>query len=61
MYDLIVEVVVKPEFQNRGIGSKMMDMLLAYVEDRTPIGGRSSVQLVAEKGKENFYNKMPIF
>lgn len=57
MYYLIVDVVVKPEFQNRGIGSKVMDMLLAYVDDRTPTGGRSSVQLIAEKGKEDFYGK----
>lgn len=57
MYYLIVDMVVKPEFQNKGIGSKMMDMLLAYVEDRTPSGGRSSIQLIAEKEKENFYIK----
>lgn len=57
IYYLIVDVVVRPEFQGMGIGSKIMDMLLAYVEDRTPAGGRSSVQLIAEKGKENFYIK----
>lgn len=56
-YFLVVDVVVKPEFQNKGIGSKIIDMLLAYVERETPIGGRSSVQLIAEKGKEEFYLK----
>ena len=46
IYYLIVDVVVKPEFQKRGIGSKIIDLLLAYVDDRTPDGGRASVQPV---------------
>lgn len=57
IFYLIVDIVVKPEFQGKGIGSKIIDMLLAYVDIRTPIGGRSSVQLIAEKGKEDFYIK----
>ena len=57
IYFLIVDVIVKPEFQRRGIGSKIIDALLAYVENATPVGGRSSVQLIAEKGKEGFYLK----
>lgn len=32
-------------------------MLLNYVDRNTPSGGRSSVQLIAEKGKESFYIK----
>ena len=57
IYYLIADVIVKPEFQGMGIGSKIIDMLLAYVDNKTPIGGRSSVQLIAEQGKENFYIK----
>ena len=57
MYYLLVDIVVKPEFQGLGIGSKIIDTLLAYVDDNTPKGGRSSVQLIAEKGKEEFYIK----
>ena len=57
IYFLIVDVIVKPEFQRRGIGSKIIDALLVYVENATPVGGRSSVQLIAEKGKEGFYLK----
>jgi len=57
IYYLIVDVVVKPEFQGMGIGSKIIDMLLAYVDNNTPIGGRSSVQLITEPGKESFYIK----
>ena len=57
MYYLLVDIVVSPEFQGKGIGSKIIDMLLTYVDNRTPIGGRSSVQLIAEQGKEDFYIK----
>ena len=57
MYYLLVDIVVSPEFQGNGIGSKIIDMLLTYVDNRTPIGGRSSVQLIAEQGKEDFYIK----
>lgn len=57
LYYLIVDVVVRPEFQGMGIGSKIIDMLLAYVDKTTPVGGRSSVQLIAELGKEDFYIK----
>ena len=55
IYYLIVDVVVQPEHQGQGIGSTIIDMLLKYVEEHTPNGGRASVQLIAEKGKEEFY------
>ena len=57
LYYLIVDVVVHPKYQGRGIGSSIMDKLLGFVEAETPVGGRSSVQLIAEKGKEEFYIK----
>lgn len=57
IYYIIVDIVVKPEYQGRGIGSRIIDKLLEYVDANTPVGGRSSVQLIAERGKENFYVK----
>lgn len=58
MYYMIVDVVVHPDFQRNGIGSTIMNMLVGYVEKETPPGGRSSIQLIAEKQKEAFYEKM---
>lgn len=58
MYDTVVDLVVHPLRQNRGIGSKIMSMIVDYVARETPAGGRSSVQPIAEKGKEAFYEKM---
>ena len=57
MYFLIVDTVVRPEYQGKGIGSQIMDRLIGYADGQTPVGGRSSVQLIAEKGKEEFYIK----
>ena len=58
MYYLMADLVVHPAYQKRGVGTEIADRLMKYVEDRTPAGGRSSLQLIAEKGKEGFYEKV---
>lgn len=50
MYYMIADVVVHPDYQKQGIGSKMVSMMTEYVNAETPAGGRSSIQLIAEKG-----------
>lgn len=57
MYYMIVDIVVLPTYQKMGIGSTILNMIVDYVNRETPIGGRSSIQLIAEKGKEKFYEK----
>lgn len=54
-YFIIADIVVHPAYQKQGIGSQIVDMLTAYVDRETPPGGRSSIHLAAEKGKEAFY------
>lgn len=58
MYYMIADIVVCPFCQNQGIGTNIIRMLVDYVERKTPAGGRSSIQLVSEKGKESFYEKV---
>lgn len=58
LYDVIVDVVVRPEYQCRGIGRELMGRLLQFAADSTPKGGRTSVQLIAEPGKEGFYEAL---
>lgn len=58
MYFIIVDLVVRPDYQGKGIGRGILEKLLEYIEKNTPEGGRSSVQLIAEAGKETFYEKM---
>lgn len=57
MYFIIVDVVVLPDCQKMGIGGTIIDMIIEYVNRETPSEGRSSIQLIAEKGKETFYEK----
>lgn len=57
-YYMIVDVIVHPDFQNQGIGTSILNMLLKYADNHTPSGGRTSIQLIAEKGKESFYETL---
>lgn len=57
MYYTIVDVVVRPEFQGKKIGSTIISKLLELIQKDAPEGARISVQLLAEKGKEEFYVK----
>lgn len=57
MYLTIVDVVVRPEYQGRGIGTMIIQRILEYIEEKLPIGGRVSIQLISEIGKEDFYIK----
>lgn len=57
MYFFIADVVVRPDYQRKGIGSHIMDRMIEYVEKQTPEGGRSSVTLLSINGKEEFYIK----
>ncbi len=58
MYYMIADVVVQPNYQKQGIGNKLVSMIIEYVDKATPVGGRSTIQLIAEKGKEAFYEKL---
>ena len=58
MYYMIVDIVVQPNYQKQRIGTKIVNMIIEFVDKETPSGGRSSIQLIAEKGKETFYEKI---
>lgn len=46
-----------PEYQSKGIGSELIKRILDYVDIQTPLCGRASIQLIADKGKESFLKK----
>lgn len=58
LYYTIVDVIVNPAFQRQGIGTSVIRKLLDYVEKTMPPSGRSSISLIAEKGKEDFYETL---
>lgn len=57
MYYTVVDVVVRPERQGKGIGGAILDQILRHIQRELPEGGRASIQLISEQGKEAFYEK----
>lgn len=57
IYFLVTDVVVSPDFQGNGIGASIIERILSYIEDNLCSGGRASIQLISEVGKEEFYLK----
>lgn len=57
IYYVIADMVVHPLHQRKGIGKKILEMLIDYAAESLPAGGRTSIQLISEKGKESFYQE----
>jgi len=53
----ISDVVVLPEFQGRGIGKKMMQIVMDYINSTAEDDFTMMVTLVSAKGRESFYNQ----
>ena len=54
---LIMDVIVKPDYQNQGIGTKMVNRLLQRVKENLEEGEEVMLQLLAAPGKIDFYKK----
>ena len=57
IYYFIVDVVVDPKYQKKGIGKMLIESIVRDVENRTNDGQKCSINLVSMKGKEEFYEK----
>lgn len=55
IYFYIQDIVVHPDYQGKGIGEKIMTVLLKYLEEHAP--NQSFVGLFASEGNEKFYEK----
>ena len=55
MYFYVQDVIVHPEFQKLGLGSKIMQSINGFLSSSCHSG--STVGLLAAKGKEDFYLK----
>ncbi|MEA4919756.1 MAG: GNAT family N-acetyltransferase [Clostridiaceae bacterium] len=58
LYCVVVDIVVAPDYQHRGIGCEIVRKILDYADGHAPSGSRTCVQLISEKGKESFYENM---
>lgn len=54
---LVADVIVKPEYQGQGIGTKMINNLLERAKDTLEDGEAMMIQLLAADGKVKFYEK----
>ncbi|MBR2950657.1 MAG: GNAT family N-acetyltransferase [Lachnospiraceae bacterium] len=57
MYWYLQEIIVLPEFQGKGIGTRIVNRLLGYIEENTTPGTFVSVGLTAAAGKDTFYEQ----
>ena len=55
IYWLLVDVAVRPSFQNRGIGRLLVEDLLQWAQNRLQPGEKVTVHLVSARGREPFY------
>ena len=54
---LIMDVVVKPEYQGNGYGKLLIEMLLAHIKEQLLDGEEMMIQLLSAPGKQDFYSK----
>ena len=51
----IQDVIVRPEYQRKGVGTKMMERIMAYIQGQA--NHNTFIGLMASKGKEPFYER----
>lgn len=57
LFYYIKDLVVLPEYQEKGIGALLIKNIIDYIKNNTPNGWKVSVELMSAKGKESFYKK----
>jgi GNAT superfamily N-acetyltransferase len=54
---LIVDVMVKPEYQEKGIGTEMLKKIMQFLETSVNSEQMLMINLMSVRGKEKFYSK----
>lgn len=54
---IIVDVIVLPEYQGKGIGKTMMEKIMEYINNSLHENQCVMVNLMAAKGRESFYSQ----
>ena len=54
---IIVDVIVLPDFQGKGIGKTMMEKAMDYIKRNINEGNFVFVNVMAAKDKESFYSQ----
>ena len=53
----IADVIVRPEYQGKGVGKEIMTLIMTYINESIAPGQRKIITLMSRKGKEEFYEK----
>ncbi len=53
---LIMDIVVKPDFQGKGYGKALIKSLIKYIQSQMQDGEEMMIQLLSAPGKEKFYS-----
>ena len=54
---LLMDVVVKPQYQGKGYGKLLIESLLLYIKKDLLDGEEMMIQLLSAPGKQSFYSK----
>ena len=54
---LLMDVVVKPEYQGNGYGKILIENLLYHIKEQLLDGEEMMIQLLSAPGKQTFYSK----
>ena len=54
----LADVMVKPEYQGQGIGRKLVNECISFIDSQLKEGWRVKIEMVSAKGKEGFYEKL---
>ncbi len=57
IYFYVQDVIVHPDYQNHGLGSQIMEHLMAFIEQQAPKKTGAYVGLMIAPGLESFYAK----
>ena len=53
----LADVMVKPAYQRQGIGKRLVDECISYIDCQLKEGWRIKIVIVSAKGKEPFYER----
>ena len=53
----LADVMVKPAYQGQGIGKKLVEECISYIDRQLKEGWRIKIVIVSAKGKEPFYER----
>jgi GNAT superfamily N-acetyltransferase len=60
-FAVVLDVVVLPDYQGRGVGREMMARAVQHIKDSLRPGEHSYTILTSAPGKEGFYEKMGFY